>query len=402
MTSSNQSASPGSPRPDIAAQLAIHGGRPTLPEGPPAWPLEDEDVRDALESAYRDGSWGQYRGPHCELLAERLSDYHDCRHALLCCSGTLAVELALRGLGVGAGDEVILAGYGFPGNFRAVEAVGARPVLVDIDERTWSLNPDVLDEAAAPAVKAIIASHLHGGIVPMDRLMEWAKQHAVAVVEDACQAPGALIAGRRAGAWGDVGVLSFGGSKLLTAGRGGALLTSRDDIYQRAKIFCERGNHAFPLSELQAAVLLPQLDKLDTRNATRAENVARLVAQLRKLKGLRPLENHRHDVTPAYYKLAVCYESELFRDTSRDDFTTAVRTEGVALDAGFRGFARRSRRRCRHVGPLAHSRRAAEAMLLLHHPVLLQPPETIDRVAAAVEKVVRGLSGSRRPAANSP
>ena len=120
------------------------------------------------------------------------------------------------------GDEVILAAYDYPGNFLSVHAVGARPVLVDVAPGDWNLCPEKVAEAVRPQTRAVIASHLHGGLVPMARLMELAAGHGLAVIEDAAQCPGALVQGRKAGTWGDVGVLSFGGSKLLSAGRGGA------------------------------------------------------------------------------------------------------------------------------------------------------------------------------------
>src|SRR5205823_4882353 len=111
------------------------------------------------------------------------------------------------------------------------------------------------------------------------------------VIEDAAQAPGALVQGRKAGTWGDVGVLSFGGSKLLTAGRGGAILSSCADIVQRIRAWTFRGNHINPLSELQAAVLLPQLDKLDERNQQRWQSVQLLRNYLTDVPGFRLLEN---------------------------------------------------------------------------------------------------------------
>src|SRR5256885_2272952 len=127
-----------------------------------------------------------------------------------------------------------------------------------------------LADAIGPATRAAVVSHLHGGIVPMRQVMQVAAARGVAVVEDAAQAPGAVVQGRKAGTWGDAGVLSFGGSKLLTAGRGGALLTPHADVHQRARLVLNRGNITCPLSELQAAVLLPPLDKLNARNARRA------------------------------------------------------------------------------------------------------------------------------------
>jgi len=371
--------------------LAIHGGLAALPEGPPAWPLHDPDVLAALQQAYADGSWGRYHGPHSERLRQALAQMHDVEHVSLCCSGTFAVELALRGLKVGSGDEVILAGYDFSGNFRAIEAVGALPVLVDVDPQNWNLDPALLSKARSERTRAIVVSHLHGGLIPMREVMAVACEHGLAVVEDACQAHGAKVEGRLAGAWGDVGVLSFGGSKLLTSGRGGAILTRRADVLQRAKVFCEQGNHAFPLSELQAAVLLPQVAKLAARNAARAEAVERFWQGLAGVSGLRPLVNRVQGAAPAYYKLGFKYLSEEFEGRSRYDFIAAVQAEGVALDAGFRGFALRSERRRRAATDLTHSMRAATVGLVLHHPLLLQPGEIIDRAAQAICKVAHGF-----------
>lgn len=385
-------------------KLAINGGEPAFPAGPPGWPLADEDIRVALDAAWRDGSWGRYEGPHGERLAELLAAMHGTPHVLACSSGTIAVELALRGLGIDAGDEVILAAYDFPGNFRSIEATGARPVLVDINPRTWCVDVQHLEAAIGPNTRAVIVSHLHGGLSEMPAICEIATRRGLTVVEDACQSPGAVVAGRPAGSWGDVGVLSFGGSKLLTAGRGGAIVTRRADIFQRAKIFCERGNHAFPLSELQAAVLIPQIEKLPERNARRCENVRWLLAALRDVAGLAaialPPEHsalpvHAAD-RPSFYKVAFLYDAAACGGRSRDEFIAAIQAEGVALDAGFRGFADRSENRCRKPLPLPHARRAAEATLLWHHPVLLETHETIDRVAEAIQKVVAEFSQQSR------
>jgi perosamine synthetase len=349
-----------------------------FPDGPPIWPVADEDVRAALLAAYADGSWGRYHGSNCDRLIAALAKYHATEYVTLCCSGTIAVELALRGLKIGPGDEVLLAGYDFAGNFRAIEAVGARPALVDINPATWCLDVDQLQSAIGPETRAVIASHLHGGLVPMRRLMEIAASRGIAVVEDACQAPGAIIDGRRAGTWGDAGVLSFGGSKLLTAGRGGAVLTNSAEVQQRIKVFAERGNDAFALSELQAAVLLPQLAKLDARNATRRERARQLLAQLADVSLLSSVQVADPPNEPALYKIAWLVAAD------RERFIAAAQREGLAIDAGFRGFATRGSKRCRHVTSLENSRAAAERTVVLHHPVLLESSDSLDRVASAI------------------
>ncbi len=378
-------------------QLALHGGPRALDGEPPAWPILDEAIRHALEAAWSSGSWGRYHGPNCQRLAEQLAGMHGVEHVTPCCSGTFAVELALRGLKVGAGDEVILAGYDFPGNFRAVEATRARPVLVDVEADSCLLDIDAIDAAAGPLTRAIIVSHLHGALVDMPRVMDVARRHDLAVVEDACQTPAAMVAGRAAGSWGDVGLLSFGGSKLLSAGRGGAMLTDDAEIHQRARIFCHRGNDAFPLSELQASVLLPQLAALADRNRRRAASVERLLERTAAVTSLRPLINRTQGSTPVYYKLAWRYESAAAGGASIDDLIAALEAEGAPVARGFRGFAGRSARRCRKVGSLENSRRAAETTILLHHPILLEPPGRIDALAGAIAKVARALSN--RPVA---
>lgn len=361
--------------------------------GPPAWPLADDDVRAALDAAYASGDWGRYHGRYCRQLAAALEEYHAAEHVTLCCSGTIAVELALRGLRIGPGDEVLLAGYDFAGNFRAVEAVGARPALVDIDPRRWCLDVERLANATSDRTRAVIASHLHGGLAPMRRLMAIAAERGIAVVEDACQSSGAIVDGRRAGTWGDVGVLSFGGSKLLTAGRGGAVITRSAEVHQRIKVFAERGNDAYALSELQAAVLLPQLARLDERNAVRRANAQRLIEQLADVQRLAPVAVAEPPDEPALYKLAWLVAAADDEDTAavRERFLAAAQAEGLAIDAGFRGFATRSERRCRHATPLDHSRRAAAATVVLHHPILLEPPSTMDAVAAAIRRGVERM-----------
>jgi dTDP-4-amino-4,6-dideoxygalactose transaminase len=366
---------------------AILGGPPVRPQGPPDWPPVDDDVLQTLLGAYRDGSWGKYHGVHCDKLIRLLADYHQVEFALTCGSGTFAVELALRALQVGSGDEVILAAYDYAGNFLSVHAVGARPVLVDVDCANWNFDPGRLAAAIGPATRALIVSHLHGGMVPMSEVMALAGEHRLAVIEDAAQQPGALVEGRKAGAWGDAGILSFGGSKLLTAGRGGAIFTRRADVYQRARVWQNRGNVVNPLSELQAAVLLPQLAKLDARNAQRSAAVGRLAGQLQGIPGMRLLVNRLNNSVAAYYKVGWQLDAAQF-GLARDRLVAAVRAEGIALDEGFRALHfKRSPGRFRRVGDLSEAERAHHGCVILHHPVLLGSPEDIDQVAQAIRKV---------------
>lgn len=390
------------------------------------WPLQDTEVKQALDKAYNDGDWGRYAGSNCSNLQKHLCDYFSVAHTRLCSSGTVAVEIALRAAGVNSGDEVILAAYDFPGNFRCIEAVGAMPVLVDVAPKTWSISGANLESAFTSKTKAIIVSHLHGGIAPIKQIVERARQNDVTVIEDICQCPGAMIdcqsipsepkqpvasiaqeadepnkkspntnilRGQKLGTFGDIATLSFGGSKLLSAGRGGAVITNNETMHQRSTIFCERGNDTFPLSELQAAVLIPQLRKLDERNRKRLASAKTLLEKLSQVNALNKNTaepNNAHslspqlDHAPAFYKIPIAISSEVLEQ--KQTVIDALQSIGIKIDHGFRGFTKRSQRRCRQNGTCENAAKLANQTMVLHHPCLLS-----DRFTAIVEAIATAL-----------
>lgn len=373
---------------------AILGGAPAFPHGPPPWPPPGL-AADVLAAVAADGSWGRYHGDHVPALEAELAAAFAVPFVLTCASGTLAVEAALRAVRVGPGDEVILAGYEYESNFLTVHALGAKPVLADVAPHNWNLDPAALAAAASPATKAVLCSHLHGGLVPMRAVCEWAAPRGIGVVEDAAQAPGAAVDGKPAGAWGDAGVLSFGGSKLLTAGRGGAVLARDRAVYQRAKLWLHRGVQAWaPLPELAAALLRPQLAALPADTARRANRVRLLACELADVPGLTPFPAAAGD-TPAYYKLGFRYDPGAFGLT-RDVFVAALRAEGVAFDAGFAALAAgRSPSRYRAAGELSEATAAGLGCVKLHHPLLGGAEADVRRAAAAVRAVYAARAAIR-------
>lgn len=323
-----------------------------------------------LQQLTSTGAWSQYEGPCLSELQRYLAEYHRREHVQLCASGTVAIELALRGLQVGAGDEVVLAGYDFPGNFRAIECVGARPVLVDIAPNSWSMDVDRVREAYTPSVKAIIASHLHGTMVDMPKLMAWAREHRVPVIEDACQSHGASIHGVVAGGWGDISVLSFGGSKLISGGRGGAILTQDPRYDQRMRIYRERGNDAYPMSVLQACVIRPQWDDLVQENAERWEVINDWESRLGSYAGLK-IAQREGSTFPAFYKWGFQWMPEHSEaDGMRMQLLQALQREGIECGEGFRGFVQRSAQRCRVAGTLTQSQQASRSTIVVHHTAI--------------------------------
>ena len=373
----------------MAKQLpAILGGGPVRPTGVPCWPQEDPLVRAALLKMIESSDWGRYHGPHIPKLCQRLADYHQVEHVLPCSSGTAAVELALRGVGVAAGDEVILAGYDFKANFQNILRLQATPVLIDIDPESWQMDVTRLEASVSTRTRAILISHLHGGVVDAPLARQCADRHGIPLIEDACQNPGAMLHGRVSGTWGDVGVLSFGGSKLLTAGRGGAVITARSDVAERIKRYIHRGNEAYPLSEMQAAILVPQLEQLDDKNDLRRHSVSRLHDGLQGLEGLTLIQIPTECVKPTYYKVGFRYAAEKFAGLPRDRFAESLRAEGIAFDAGFRGLHLiHGSRRFRAADPLSEVTCADAKVLTLHHPILLEEGSAIEDVIVAVHKI---------------
>ncbi len=215
-------------------------------------------------------------GPEVEAFEREFAEYLGVKHCVGVANGTDALEIALRALGVGAGDEVVVPSFTFYATAEAVAAIGARPVFCDIDPETLCVTAETVDRALTPRTRAVVPVHLFGNVAPVPEL----RQLGVPVLEDAAQAAGASLAGVRAGALGDAATFSFFPSKNLPClGDGGAIATDRDDVAQLARrlrfhgsddksTFVEVGYNS-RLDELQAAVLRLLLPELDGWNAAR-------------------------------------------------------------------------------------------------------------------------------------
>ncbi len=162
-----------------------------LPTWPPQWPEIGQLVAELIAS----GDWGSYRSEVCDNLESRLCREFAATACRLTCSGTAAIELALRACRVGPGDEVILAAYDYPGNFRSVELLGATPVLVDIAPGSPCIDATLVEAAASDKVVAVIASHLYGQAADVDSLRKICDDRNWILIEDACQVPGMTLDG---------------------------------------------------------------------------------------------------------------------------------------------------------------------------------------------------------------
>jgi dTDP-4-amino-4,6-dideoxygalactose transaminase len=247
------------------------------------------EIRAALDDAL--DSMNLLLGPNVRAFESELAAYCGVRHAIGVGSGTDALYLALRGCGIGQGDEVITVANSFIATAAAIALTGATPVFVDVDPHTKLIDPERIRAAITPKTRAIVPVHLFGQVADMSAILDLAREHDLRVVEDACQAHGATHEGRRAGSLGDAAAFSFYMSKNLGAyGEGGAVTTSSDQIAERVRRLRDHGSvrkyeHVelglnSRLDELQAAVLRVKLRHLDAWNALRRRHVERYGAAL--------------------------------------------------------------------------------------------------------------------------
>ena len=270
-------------------------------------------------------------GPEVTALESELAAFCGVTHGIGVNSGTDALVLALKAVGVRPGDEVITSAFSFVASGSTVLMLGARPVFVDIVPSTYNLDPAAVAKAVTPRTRAIVAVHLYGQPAAMDAIGDIARAHGLAVVEDAAQAVGAAYAGRPAGAWSDVACLSFYPTKNLGGcGDGGMVLTSRDDIAQAARRLRDHGSprkyehvelgYSSRLDELQAALLRVKLRHLPGWNETRRSIAARYRELLRGAP-LTPAE----EVAPAHH----VYHQFTVRTPKRDALVAALAEAGV-------------------------------------------------------------------------
>jgi perosamine synthetase len=215
----------------------------------------------------------------------RLARLHGTRYALATANCTGALIIAMKALGIGPGDEVIVPSFTFIASVSAIRLAGVTPVLVDVDARTLNIDPDAVEKAITSRTKAIIAVHLYGQAADIERIIAIAERFGLSVIEDAAQALAVTFQGKPVGSFGDVGCLSFFTDKSITLGEGGAILTDSDDLYkellmlkndgrlERGMYVHDRVGYNLRITEMQAAVGLAQMDKLETIVERKRRNV---------------------------------------------------------------------------------------------------------------------------------
>ncbi|MGW0805524.1 DegT/DnrJ/EryC1/StrS family aminotransferase [Nonomuraea sp. NPDC002799] len=326
--------------------LAINGGTPVRSTPWPAWPPPlDPDQRKLVTEVLESGLWGATQGGSVVAdLTAAFARLSGVPHGVAVGNATLGLFAALRGLGVGKGDEVIVPAYTFVASATAVLLTGATPVIADVDRDDLHLSARAVADAVTGKTVAIMPVHLAGSPADMDALNEVAARHGLAVVEDAAQAHGATYKNRPIGGLGDAGVYSFQASKAMTAGEGGMIVCRDESVWRRVWSTCNVGRepggewYGHPaagwnlrLTEIQAALLLPWLDRLDAEVDRRNATCDALEHELAAVEGVSVVPQPEGTTRDSRHLLMLRVDAGVDRGFLLD----AMAAEGVPLDAGY-------------------------------------------------------------------
>jgi dTDP-4-amino-4,6-dideoxygalactose transaminase len=361
----------------------------------PGWPPPCDAVLAELTTLISSGDWAKYHPDVLDRLGSTITEFLRCRHVRLVPSGSAAMEMALRAAGIDAkgqpgsaakastaAPEVICPALDYPGNARAVRLVGAVPVLVDNIESRWTIDPEAVAAAATPRTVAVIASHLYGEIAAVAQLRQICDRHRWLLFEDVCQMPGGRIENQPLGSFGHVATWSFGGSKPLTAGCGGAITTDDDRIAQRLAAYADRPSDAYPLGPLQAAALLPQWASLAGLPLSQNRSLTRLLTTLAdQTPGWTFPAPVAAEHWPVFYKIPVTIDRSLI-DAGLSPGSIIDQANEMNIPAGypFRIPGRLAASRGR-VESAERAQQVASRSWLIDHRVLAADTSGIDHLA---------------------
>jgi dTDP-4-amino-4,6-dideoxygalactose transaminase len=294
----------------------------------------------------RSGAW--WGGSNVPKFEKEFAALHEAAYGICVTNGTAALEVCLRALGIGCGDEVIVPPYTFIATASSVLSVSATPVFVDIDPHTLNIDPRLIEAAITPRTKAIIPVHIAGCPADLDGVLELARKHNFYVIEDAAQAHLAGWRGRKVGAIGHLGTFSFQASKNLNAGEGGIILSNDEELADRVWSVANVGrvrsgkwyeHHVlggnFRMTEFQAALLLAQMSRLEEQTQRRSDNAAYLTSLLANIPGVTLLCTDPRVSTHAYHIYIFRYDPAGFGNRPVSEFIRALNAEGIPCSMGY-------------------------------------------------------------------
>ncbi len=412
----------------VTSELALKGGKPVRTGDWLKWPVWNPEAEEPMMSLLRSGNWYRGDGNKCNEFEKKYADLIGAKRVIATASGTTALIASLHTLGIDAGDEVILSPYTFIASYNVVFNQKALPVFADTDQETFTINPYKIEEKINERTRAILPVHIFGLPADMNRILAIGKKHNLPVIEDACQAWLAEYDGRMCGTLGDLGCFSFQNSKHIPSGEGGAIVGSNDEVMDRCFAYhnCGRphgksmagmGKNAIRgsnkrLTELQAGILLSQIERTRQDADKRLENALYLDSKLKEIPGIIPYKLADGATRSAYHFYPFRYKKEYFDGLSREKFRAALRAEGVPTYAGYgkqyfdgliedaissRGYKRlfSTERLNRYRDELHHlpenDQLTGEAVMLFQN-MLLAERDDMDDIIHAVQKIYENRS----------
>ncbi|RPJ59597.1 MAG: DegT/DnrJ/EryC1/StrS family aminotransferase [Acidobacteria bacterium] len=399
---------------------AILGGSPVRTQPFPSWPTLDPIDEEKFLDSLRQKKW-------CRLGANIVTEFEGkwaqslgAKFGIGVVNGTNALYAALNALEVGPGDEVLVPAYTFVATINAVIQQFALPVFVDTDPVTQLIDGSKLEARITENTRCIMPVHMGGNVANMDEVKRVASKHGLSIVEDACQAHHAEWRKQKAGSIGDVGCFSFQSSKILPCGEGGAVVTSRPDLYDRMHAFQNNGRDRVTgtrdgylhqgsnlrMTEYQAALLLGQFSRFDKHCRVREENARQLTALLKQIPGVEPAGMYDQCSRNTYYVYMARYNPAAFKGLSRAGFLKAVHKEGIPCGTGYQAlnkepflektfnsrffrniYSPERLKRYREMNECPANDRLCEEGLFFSHNLLLGGKEDVQQVAEAIARV---------------
>ena len=331
------------------SKLAILGGEPVRRRPFSPWPqYRDEDAQRLLR-VLESRNWGGYPFPNqlADEFAGKFAAYHGAKYGCTVANGTVSLVVALQAAGIAFGDEVIVPAYTWEGTAAAVLAAGAVPVFADVDPDTYCLDVESARQVITPKTKALLPVHLAMRFADMDALLDLAMEKDLIIIEDCAHVHGGQYKGRGAGSMGDLVSFSFQSSKLMTAGEGGMVITSRLDCFELVQTLVNCGRASvtdqfkarqlgmnYRITEFQAALLLGQLEALPELAQKRSAMAQRLTEGLSAIDDVRILPPQPAMTREAIYNYVFQYRPAN-PTVPRDLFVAALDAEGIPSDGRF-------------------------------------------------------------------
>jgi len=328
------------------SKLALCGGAPVRKKPFPSWPIFGQPERRNRLNVFDSAHW--WYGAKVKEFEEKYAAFQNARFGVSCTNGTAALEIGLLACKVGAGQEVIVPPYSFIATASAVLKVNAIPVFADIELDTCNLDPRDVERKITSKTKAIVPVHFGGLPADMDAFKKLARKYKLKIIEDACHSWGTKWKGKGTGALGDCGGFSFQMSKNITSGEGGILLSDSETVAETARSYsnCGRGKgktfyeHFLPgsnlrLTELQAAILLGQLERLESQTNKRDRNGAFLDHGLRGIPGIGLMRRDPRMTRRSYHVYIFRFISNEWPGVSREQFIKALNAEGIPCSGGY-------------------------------------------------------------------